>query len=29
MNEAATGTRSVADAFNNAAAQVRRISRRG
>jgi multiple sugar transport system substrate-binding protein len=29
MNEAAAGTRSVADAFNNAAAQVRRITRRG
>jgi multiple sugar transport system substrate-binding protein len=29
MNEAATGSRSVADAFNGAAAQVRRIVRRG
>jgi multiple sugar transport system substrate-binding protein len=29
MSEAATGQRSVADAFNNAAAQVRRITRRG
>ncbi len=29
MSEAATGTRSVADAFNGAAAQVRRIARRG
>ena len=29
MSEAATGTRTVADAFNAAAAQVRRINRRG
>jgi len=29
MSEAATGQRSVPDAFNNAAAQVRRITRRG
>jgi multiple sugar transport system substrate-binding protein len=29
MNEAATGARTVPDAFNNAAAQVRRIVRRG
>ena len=29
MSEAATGTRTVPDAFNNAAAQVRRIVRRG
>ncbi len=29
MNEAATGTRSVPDAFNAAAAQVRRVVRRG
>jgi hypothetical protein len=29
MNEAATGSRNVADAFNNAASQVRRITRRG
>jgi multiple sugar transport system substrate-binding protein len=29
MSEVATGQRSAADAFNNAAAQVRRIARRG
>jgi maltose-binding protein MalE len=29
MSEAATGTRSVADAFNTAAANVRRVTRRG